>query len=813
MVNPDEPAPGAGAPPAEPSAQVAPAVSPPPVVVVEPRPVETVNVPLGPRLARIEISFELAPGERVQLLVEAAHAADGQGGVVLEPVVVRSEPVTPQPALAAAPSTAAVVPSAAPVRESQPISQRVRASLAAWEARAAPWWAASATLLLGVSLVVYLLTRLWGIDRFPIFFYSDEANNVLLGEAVLQNGLRGSDGTWLPVYFEADSNRWTPVLSTYIQAASALLFGKSIFVARATSAIFSVGAAVAIAWLLKRFFQARFWWASPLLLALTPAWFLYSRTAFEIVMVSTFFALFLLAYAYYRCVSPKYILVALPAGAAAFYGYSNAQLVVGLLAIALLLSDWDYHRKSWRSLVLALPVAALLAWPLVRFRWLHAEAIGQHLSAVDSYWTHALPLWQKLLRYGATYLHGLSPAYWGLAENGESRILPNQHFGGQGHLGWLVLGLLVVGLAVGLRRFRVSPLHRLVVLALLVAPAGAALDTIEIARVLVMVIPAVVLALLGLEWLLSRARAPRYGVAAAGVLGLGLLLSLGTLRTALVNGPLWSDDYGLYGAQYGVKQIFEDSLPVLLREAPARQFRLTTGWANNTHMFARFFLTPAQREQVSFVNIADYLTEPRDLPPETVFVLTAAEFEQVQSSGALLPVETLRQIAFPNGQPAFVITRLAYAPDAAAVFAAQALERQQLQEADLVLAGQTVHVRHTAFDEGGLATLFDGNLDSVARGSPANPFIVELHFPAPRLLSGVAVKVGSTPDVTLTAAITDAGGTRQQFSAHLLDSPQDPTVELSLGDTPLMVSVLRLEVRFNQANDRTQIHIWEVELR
>src|SRR5262249_53510350 len=68
-------------------------------------------------------------------------------------------------------------------------------------------WSTSARLF-GVGVLLCLVTRVWAIDQFPIYFYSDEANSVLLGQHLLANHLVGSDGIVLPLYFEGDNNRW-----------------------------------------------------------------------------------------------------------------------------------------------------------------------------------------------------------------------------------------------------------------------------------------------------------------------------------------------------------------------------------------------------------------------------------------------------------------------------------------------------------------------------------------------------------------------------------------------------------------------------
>ena len=92
----------------------------------------------------------------------------------------------------------------------------------------------------------------------------------------------------------------------YIHALTLSLFGKSIFVTRATSAAVSLLAAGSVALTLKKIFKARFWWVGIFLVGMMPAWLLHSRTAFETVMTTAFYGCFLLFYLLYRVKSPRY---------------------------------------------------------------------------------------------------------------------------------------------------------------------------------------------------------------------------------------------------------------------------------------------------------------------------------------------------------------------------------------------------------------------------------------------------------------------------------------------------------------------------
>ncbi|NIS80611.1 MAG: hypothetical protein GTO14_10490, partial [Anaerolineales bacterium] len=452
-------------------------------------------------------------------------------------------------------------------------------------------------VFLGISIVLYLTTRLWGIDRFPIFFYSDEANNVLFGEQVLRQDFRGSDDALLPVYFEWDYDRWAPVLPVYIHALTSALFGKSILIARATTSLLGFLGVLAVAFLLRQIFKTRLWWMSVLLLTSIPAWFLYTRTAFETVVGTALYACFLLCYMLYRYRSPQYLYAAIVLGACAFYSYSNLQAVMILIALLLFISDFRYHKQHPNVFVGSLLLIAALSLPFLRFRIQHPTAIEDHLRSIHSYWTEPSSPQEKIVQYVRHYLRGLSPFYWFLVENGEENILPNQRMPETGNLPLFMLPLMLIGIASCLRHWR-SSAHRSVLIAAFVIPAGAAMDSIEIPRVLAFVVPATVLAILGLEWLSQKLNRIPHPAQATTLLLTFSLMGLGMFRESLLEGPTWNTDYGLYGTQFGVKQVFEETVPQLLEDNPDAVIIMSTTWANNTHLFPYFFLTPDQRRRV-----------------------------------------------------------------------------------------------------------------------------------------------------------------------------------------------------------------------
>ncbi|MBM2844145.1 MAG: conserved rane protein of unknown function, partial [Anaerolineales bacterium] len=68
-------------------------------------------------------------------------------------------------------------------------------------ADAAPGGSALDKRLFVLSLAVFAVTRLIGIEDFPIYFFTDEAANTVLAAEFLHNGLRDASGQLFPVYF------------------------------------------------------------------------------------------------------------------------------------------------------------------------------------------------------------------------------------------------------------------------------------------------------------------------------------------------------------------------------------------------------------------------------------------------------------------------------------------------------------------------------------------------------------------------------------------------------------------------------------
>jgi len=663
------------------------------------------------------------------------------------------------------------------------------------------------TALFLLSLVLFLASRLVGLPDFPIYFFCDEAVNAVLASDLLRDNFRGQSREILPTYFP-NAGFFNLSTSVYVQVVPVLLFGKSVFVTRATAVLLAFSGVIAVGLILKRIFRVRFPWAGILLLAVTPAWFLHSRTAFETSLAVVFYVWFLYFLLAYRDGRPRAFFPALLCGALAFYTYSPMQLVMVLTGALLFLSDLPFHWKNRRTAGWGAVLLLLLALPYARFLRTHPDYAGRHLQKIFSYWKDPkLSTKEKLRRYAKEYAIGLSPGYWYRSD--RTRDLVRHRMKGYGHILPITLPFAAVGLFVCLRRFRSSP-HRAVVLAALAAPAGGALVEVGVTRALAFVVPAALLTALGLEAVLFllRRRIPEPVTAIALFLVLSAL-QVWMLRDALVNGPTWYRDYGLGGMQYGARQAFGEIRRSLAAGESDRGV-LSPIWANGTNDLRRFFAGDDPR--VELHNLDWYTGERRPLTAGTLVVLTEPEYQKAASEPRLRVVRLERTIPYPDGTPGFRAVRLEYPPDFEKRLAQERAARHALVSGKAALAGRRLEVFHSKLDMGAIGNIFDGDPRTLVRTERVNPAVVEVVFPSPRELSGIRVTTGSM-DLRLTARLFGPGdGELAAYTREFRGLAPDPTVWLPFQPRAQGVAKLRIEVANILSGEFDHVHLRELRL-
>jgi len=664
-----------------------------------------------------------------------------------------------------------------------------------------------------LALAIYLAVRLTGLAQFPVYFFSDEAIQTMLASDLIRDGFHGYTGEFLPTYFP-NGGQYNLSVSVYLQVIPTLLFPRSVEVTRATAVVVTLLAALAVGLTMQKVFASRIPWLAVLILSLTPAWFLHSRTAFETALATTFFAAFLACYLWYLQDHPALLPWAVTFAALTFYAYAPMRLTIAVMSVLLVVLDWRWHWRTPRVTLISAAVAAVWLIPFIRFLMLHPAGLNQHLEILGSYWVADLPLLDKLRRAGEIYLNLLSPAYWW----GEPRFDIIRHvMKDYGHFPRLLAPFTVMGFVWGVfQMFRGDTRARTVFLAWLVSPLGAVLVGEGITRVLCMVIPLTLFTALGLEQILDAINR-RMDHIPAPIRGNGLLVliylalaagNVSMLNDALTHGAFWTRDYGLNGVQYGARQVFAEIQTRLKRE-PDLKVVLTPTWANGTDVLARFFL-PQDPPPLEINSYLAYTETYRPFIPEkTVFVMTAQEYLELPRR-YFSEVQVEQELPYPDGSPGFYFVRLRYAPNFQELLAQEQAERRKPVEESLEVDGMLLRVSHTRLDMGELRHIFDRNPSTLIRTAGINPLTLKIAFAVPQRIEQVSLRIGGTPSrVRLSLWHT------QEESPRVVeqDFPEDPLprmVTLPL-ENPLSVSMLQVELWNASDSADGHVHLWELE--
>ena len=666
-------------------------------------------------------------------------------------------------------------------------------------------------ILFAVALAVYAITRFVRLDQFPFYFYTDEALETALAKELIARSYRDSAGNFLPLFF-LSAGYWVPLVSVYFQVLGLWLFEQSVIVTRLMPTLVNATAAVAVALIARLGLRIKYAWVAVLFLCITPAWFLHSRTAFETAVTVTAFTWFLLCYVLYLRQdkhSPKFLYAAILFAALTFYSYGNGQILIGVAGLMLVLSDLRYHLKQWRTSLPALLLIGLVALPFVVHRAQNPEAIARQFNRVQSYWMQAMPFTQKLGIFASQYAESLSPIYWFNPNPAEAW---RHTMKGYGHIQLLALPFFLIGLVFCLWRFK-SSAHRAVLIAGLAAPVGAAITSAEVTRSLPFVLPAALLAGLGLDGLLQRLSRPAWQKGAAAVACAALsLVSLGMLRDGIVNSPLWWTDYGLSGLQWGAQPVF-DALRTHLKEHPNDKVLLSPNWTFHGEVYVRYYLPDPLNTAIQLKNVDGFLLNRLPLDESMMFVMLPAERAAAETSAKFKPITILKTIQTPDGKDGFYFARLTYAENVDIVLAAEVAARNRPITETVVVNNEAWTVAHSQLDMGEIGNAFDGNPDTLMRGQQANPLLIDITFPTPRALKGVEMTFAAM-DMALTANIFVEGSDKPiTLQRKGIGLGATPFVPWAFDNLTGKVTRLQLLVRDLNQTSVANIHVREVTLK
>ena len=654
-----------------------------------------------------------------------------------------------------------------------------------------------------LALGLYAFTRLVDLPSFPIYFFTDEAIQSVSAADLVTNHFYSPEHELLPTYFQ-NGSQYNLSISVYLQIIPYLLFGKSIWVTRGTAALMTLMAAVCVGLITRRIFTSPYPWLATLILSITPAWFLHSRTAFETALAASFFTVFLYFYLLYRLRNPRWLLAALVAAALAFYSYSGMRLVIAMMGLLLLISDFGYHRRHWRVVLTGLGLSLALSLPLLRFLINHPEASEWQLRLLGSYWLSSASLPQKLGEFAFQYLSGLNPLYWYFPNMVD---LPRHILPGYGHLLWWTLPMGVWGVVLALRNFR-DPAYRTLLIAVLAAPAGAAIVQLGITRVLVMAAPMAVLTALGtqaaLDWLREHTKIPR-AILSLAVFGVLAITNLYMVWDSLAHAPLWFTNYGLTGMQYGAQQVF-GAVQDELAAHPGEHIVVSPTWANGTDVLARFFFSDPLPFELGSPDGA--FQQVQDLE-NTLFVMVPDEFARIPRT-RFAEVRVEKILRYPDGQPGFYFVHLKYVDDIRQVIAREEAQRQQPLSGTLILEGQPVRVSYPQLDIGQIQDIFGSSPDALIRSAAINPMLLAFDFPSPRAIRGIMLRVGGMAmDISIQVQVKGQAAPLM-FYRSLPEAVELRNISFTF---PSVATVERMTVEIKNIHDPPQghVHLWQLK--
>ncbi len=675
-----------------------------------------------------------------------------------------------------------------------------------------------------IGLLAYLLTRLIRLPDFPIYFFSDEAIQTQHAADLITNGFQGPDGALLPTYFE-NGGQYNLSLSVYLQVLPMLLFGKSIWITRGVSAVVSLLLPIFTGLILKEVFKIKFWYLAPLLAAIIPAWFLHSRTAFETVLMTSFYAGFIYFYLHYRQDHPKALHPALIFGALAFYAYSPGQVIVVVTGVLFLIADARYHWRHRRVALIGLGILFLSALPYIRFLLTREGATRQHLTLLNTYWVKPLPLHEKLVMYVIRYLQGFNPLYWFWPNPSFlERIWPgitlpawlfsNQHdlarhtMKGYGHFPLVIFPFLAVGFVRCFRNFK-RPAHRALLLALLAVPSGAALVDWGITRGMASIVPFILLIALGLaaalDWLGHKTPHWRPWILPGAACILMAAFSFWMLNDALQQGPTWHRDYGLSGMQYGGRQVFTRASEIA-RAEPETTVLVSSTWANGADVLMRYFGDDLPNLKMGNINAFAFQYQPLDR--RTLFVMTEEDLTLIEESEKFTHVSLEETLPYPDGRTGFYFIRLEYVDDIHAILEAEREARQALQSKTLVINDKTVRVQYAILDMNEIDQAFDDDPTTLIRTLEANPLRLILNFSESIDIRAITLQIGGTPtEIRLTAQ--KGSEELETLEKALPAAAVKRKVTLTFNQV-LAVDQLLIEVLNPHDGEIAHVHLWEV---
>lgn len=419
-----------------------------------------------------------------------------------------------------------------------------------------PW------VLLGGVILLAIGMRFWHLNTLPPGLHPDEAANGIDIFRILERH------DWRVIY---NTNGPRETLFFYLQAGFVAAMGNTILALRMAPALFGVLAVVMVYLLTKEWFGRRTALVAAFLMAVNPWVVIISRDGFRASLVPFFIAtvLYLATLAYRRGKTIWFVLAGVAFGLG-FYTYTAyAALALVLVAVLLIALIWrrTWTQKHFKQLGFAAISLAVVLLPLVVTIVRHpndSSARAGGTSFLNSELNHGKPL-QTL---------GSSVAKTILQYNVAGDQNPRHNIPGQPLVNTFVGIMLLVGILVALyniKQLRYSVL--LLTFAALLLPAAISAESLPHAlRSIGTAVPVMILAAVGINYLLLRWYQTFPLNSPARLVGLYLILFL-LLLTAIqgIKGYFWA-----WGQDPQTYAAYNEDMTAIANYLNSRQSNATT---------------------------------------------------------------------------------------------------------------------------------------------------------------------------------------------------------------------------------------------
>ncbi len=358
-------------------------------------------------------------------------------------------------------------------------------------------------------LLLAAATFLYGsqLDRSPVYLNSDETMFAVQAHAIATTG-RDESGRLLPVYFQMNENVWYYPAVVYAMAPFVAFVTPSPVVVRLPTvlvAVLTLGLVYKLARTLGVAGHAAL--AAPIVLALTPAFFMHGRLACDYMFPVPFMVTWMIFLVdYFKTHSTRSLVVASAALGVGFYTYVASVVMMPLflgVTLAALLVD---RPRTFSAPKLAVGTFLLCLVPWVVWLGTHTEVLATFATRYRDSRLGALEvsdgvILQAVLTRLRVYASFFEPSF--LFDVARASVMSSTYTTGVFLAGVQVL--MPLGLYHMLRNRRSAGVY-LVLLAFFLAPAAASVidEKYAIDRALGLLPFGAIIASFGVEWLLLK---------------------------------------------------------------------------------------------------------------------------------------------------------------------------------------------------------------------------------------------------------------------------------------------------------------------